>query len=106
MAKDILVLVMRENKTDLDKEEHSKLLPRYEGPYQITKTILEGESYEYMKNGKLKTSRIERLKVYKNRSERVSKEFGDLFEEVEEIAGKEIGMEVDLQDKEWLPRGG
>jgi hypothetical protein len=62
MKQGIKVLVEVEQKTNLDRKEHHKLLPLWEGPYELV-----GERMpvaEYI-DGEEKPCRVERMKIYK-----------------------------------------
>jgi hypothetical protein len=82
------VLMEQERQTDLDKQQHEKLIPLYVGPFEVVRVHSEDASFVVQVGAEEKTVRAERIKLYRERPERLrpKKEIGfeDAITEVPE----------------------
>jgi hypothetical protein len=97
-----LVLVMNERKTNLDRDEHQKLLPLWKGPYKIISEIKENTLYQLDIEGTLKETHVDRLKTYYERPEwMLIPEEEELAEESSCQDNSEDSVQDDPKDKDW-----
>jgi hypothetical protein len=107
MKQGIKVLVEVERKTNLDREEHHKLLPLWDGPYELVGERMPLAEYTIKVDGEEKPCRVERMKIYKEHPAYLCPSISlKEFPTREEVEARDPKDKDYVQEPENSPTGG